>query len=193
MPNSYGIITGDNSGVTAEASATHDTLAINGDNWLTTTISADKISITHDDANMVSSAAVSDVNPTFGGSFTIVDLVFDNKGHIYANGNGSHRVTIPDISVSNNTDNGADIISALSIAPTTGVISATKTTVGRLPLTGFTEPDTNQQLYGITSEDTINTAIQKLYRFLNNGKDSNNTLTTVNDRIATAVANAAPT
>jgi hypothetical protein len=160
LPNSYGIITGDNTGVSAEASASHDTLAMNGDNWLQATVATDQITYSHKDANAVTAANVADATPTFGGTFTITDLVFDSKGHIYETGNGSHTVTIPKGSYSNTADSGnTSVITGLSFTDTTGAIVSTSNYLGAIKLGSYTPPTGGN---GISTTSTLADALSTL-------------------------------
>ena len=151
MPNSYGKIIGDNKAngknVVSEATATHDTFAIIGDNWLTSTISKDKVTLTHDNANSVAERKVADVTPTFGGTFTIEDWRFDSKGHMYG-GAETHTVKIPQGSYTNTpaTANATDVITGIGFTPTTGAITSTSNYLGAIKLGSYTKPTTIKTL-----------------------------------------------
>lgn len=145
MPNSYGKIIGDNKAegknVVSEATATHDTFAIIGDNWLTSTISKDTVTLTHDNANAVAERKVANVTPAFGSTFTIEDWRFDSKGHMYG-GAETHTVKIPQGSYTNTpaTTNATGVITGIGFTPTTGAITSTSNYLGAIKLGSYTKP-----------------------------------------------------
>lgn len=151
MPNSYGKIIGDNKSdgknVVSEATATHDTFAIIGDNWLTSTISKDKVTLTHDNANSVAERKVANVTPAFGSTFTIEDWRFDSKGHMYG-GAETHTVKIPQGSYTNTpaTANATGVITSIGFTPTTGAITSNSNYLGAIKLGSYTKPTTIKTL-----------------------------------------------
>ena len=151
MPNSYGKIIGDNKAdgknVVSEATSTHDTFAIIGDNWLTSTISKDKVTLTHDNANSVAERKVANVTPAFGSTFTIEDWRFDSKGHMYG-GAETHTVKIPQGSYTNTpaTANATGVITGIGFTPTTGAITSTSNYLGAIKLGSYTKPTTIKTL-----------------------------------------------
>ena len=151
MPNSYGKIIGDNKSdgknVVSEATATHDTFAIIGDNWLTSTISKDKVTLTHDNANSVAERKVANVTPAFGSTFTIEDWRFDSKGHMYG-GAETHTVKIPQGSYTNTpaTANATGVITSIGFTPNTGAITSTSNYLGAIKLGSYTKPTTIKTL-----------------------------------------------
>lgn len=174
MPNSYGKIIGDNKAdgknVVSEATATHDTFAIIGDNWLTSTISKDKVTLTHDNANSVAERKVANVTPAFGSTFTIEDWRFDGKGHMYG-GAETHTVKIPQGSYTNTpaTTNATGVITDIGFTPTTGAITSTSNYLGAIKLGSYTKPTTIKTLANasITASDfdtntTLSSAINAL-------------------------------
>lgn len=174
MPNSYGKIIGDNKAngknVVSEATATHDTFAIIGDNWLTSTISKDKVTLTHDNANSVAERKVANVTPAFGGTFTIEDWRFDGKGHMYG-GAETHTVKIPQGSYTNTpaTANATDVITGIGFTPTTGAITSTSNYLGAIKLGNYTKPTAIKTVanVSITASDfdtntTLSSAINAL-------------------------------
>ena len=174
MPNSYGKIIGDNKvdgkNVVSEATATHDTFAIIGDNWLTSTISKDKVTLTHDNANSVAERKVANVTPAFGSTFTIEDWRFDSKGHMYG-GAETHTVKIPQGSYTNTpaTANATGVITGIGFTPTTGAITSTSNYLGAIKLGSYTKPTTIKTLsnVSITASDfdtntTLSSAINAL-------------------------------
>lgn len=174
MPNSYGKIIGDNKSdgknVVSEATATHDTFAIIGDNWLTSTISKDKVTLTHDNANSVAERKVANVTPAFGSTFTIEDWRFDSKGHMYG-GAETHTVKIPQGSYTNTpaTANAIGVITSIGFTPSTGAITSTSNYLGAIKLGSYTKPTTIKTLANasITASDfdtntTLSSAINAL-------------------------------
>lgn len=174
MPNSYGKIIGDNKSdgknVVSEATATHDTFAIVGDNWLTSTISKDKVTLTHDNANSVAERKVANVTPAFGSTFTIEDWRFDSKGHMYG-GAETHTVKIPQGSYTNTpaTANATGVITSIGFTSTTGAITSTSNYLGAIKLGSYTKPTTIKTLANasITASDfdtntTLSSAINAL-------------------------------
>ena len=174
MPNSYGKIIGDNKAdgknVVSEATATHDTFAIIGDNWLTSTISKDKVTLTHDNANSVAERKVANVTPAFGSTFTIEDWRFDSKGHMYG-GAETHTVKIPQGSYTNTpvTANATGVITSIGFTPTSGAITSTSNYLGAIKLGSYTKPTTIKTLsnVSITASDfdtntTLSSAINAL-------------------------------
>ena len=151
MPNSYGKIIGDNKAdgknVVSEATATHDTFAIVGDNWLTSTISKDTVTLTHDNANSVAERKVANVTPAFGSTFIIEDWRFDSKGHMYG-GAETHTVKIPQGSYTNTpaTANATGVITGIGFTPTTGAITSTSNYLGAIKLGSYTKPTTIKTL-----------------------------------------------
>lgn len=159
MPNGYGKFT--DGTTTSSASATYDTFTINGDNWLQATVTTDNITYTHKDANAVTAANIANVTPKFGDSFTITDLVFDSKGHIYATGNGSHTVTIPKGSYTNTpaSTGATGVITGLGFTDTTGAITSTSNYLGAITLGSYTAPTGGN---GITTTSTLASALSTL-------------------------------
>lgn len=88
MPFGYGIIIGDANTTKTYASATYDTLTLDTDEWLTTTVSPDKVTFTHDypalENDTASSVNMNDTNNTADQKNKIVleTLTRDAKGHV---------------------------------------------------------------------------------------------------------------
>ena len=137
MPFSYGIFIADE-GTASEASATFDTFAINGDNWLKTTIEKeDKMTLTHiGPVAQTNIIEVADVAPKFGETFTIEDWRFDEKGH--KNWLGTHKVTIPKGSYENTGAIG--VITSIGFAPETGAITSNSNFLGAIQLGSYMAP-----------------------------------------------------
>ena len=173
LPYGFKYITGNNG--TLEAENTQDTAAFSGDTWIQTTASSTGVSFTHIGPNTVAERTVNNLTPAFGDNFTIEDWRFDEKGH--KAGLQTHTVTIPQGSLNDAAANGADLITQLSFTPSSGALSTTRTNVGALKLTGYTEE--TSPLIGQT--DTINSAFKTIETVLEN---SNATIST---RISNAI------
>lgn len=174
MPNSYGKIIGDNKAdgknVVSEATATHDTFAIVGDNWITSTISKDKVTLTHDNANSVAERKVANVTPAFGSTFTIEDWRFDSKGHMYG-GAETHTVKIPQGSYKNTpaTANATGVITSIGFTPTSGAITSTSNYLGAIKLGSYTKPTTIKTLSNVSitaSDFDTNTTLSSVINAL---------------------------
>lgn len=163
MPNNYGIITGDNAGVFAEASASHDTLAINGDSWLTSTITADTVTITHNAPQTAQSITLTEtsannVTPAFGATFDIADWTFDSNGHMA--GGTKHTVTVPDLSVTDTIANG-NVLTGLSYTNGSGTFTTARANLGNIALGSYEAPASGGS-GNITTTTTLAQAIAAL-------------------------------
>ncbi|MBO7535627.1 MAG: tail fiber protein [Bacilli bacterium] len=187
LPNGYGKIT--DGTTTSSATATFDTFRVNGDNWLQATVTTDNITYTHKDANVVTAANVANVAPNFGESFTITDLVFDDKGHIYATGNGSHTVTIPQGSYSNSGNTG--VITGLGFTASSGAITSTSDYLGAIQLGSYTAPTGSTN--GITATSTLSNAISALDAKIVNASTSVAGLVQLNDTLTSTSTTQAAT
>lgn len=167
VPFGYGKVKGD-SGETA-ATATYDELTFASDEWLTATVTTDKVTYNHDTSNpnKIEYADKDDQYPSFGSTFTIEDWAFDEKGHQF-NDNKSHTVTIPNV-ILNNADSG-NVVVGLTLSKATGANDKTatftesKVNVGNLKLTDYSVVQ-HTNANGSTDlqpQDTINGAFNKL-------------------------------
>lgn len=99
MPFGYGIIVGDANDTKTKASATYDTLTLDTDAWLTTTVSPDKVTFTHDypeekaDTSSAFNMNNDDNTADQKNKIVLETLTHDSKGHII-NVN-QHTVTLP--------------------------------------------------------------------------------------------------
>ena len=182
MPNSYGIITGDTG--SSEATATHDTFSITtNDAWLTSTVTKDKLVIAHEGAQTVvnSKGDTEAQTPKFGKSFKALSVSIDAKGHVAQL--AEHTVTLPTPSLTNGTGN---VVTGLTLEPTTGALTEKKANVGTLALTGYTTASSISAMPIAT--DSINTAIQKLAYVLDNKVDTVDTRIKALDSSITGLA-----
>ena len=163
VPYGYGKITGD-SGSTS-ATATFDTLAIKADDaWIETTVSKDKVNITHTGPVTGTPVTVANVEPEFGETFSITDWQYDSKGHKY--GSTTHTVKIPDGSYTpaNSATTHTDIITSLGFTPRTGAITSTKANTDTLTLYNYSANTGNLD---IKATDTINDGLKKVQNHIN--------------------------
>ena len=163
VPYGYGKITGD-SGSTS-ATATFDTLAIKADDaWIETTVSQDKVNITHTGPVTGTPVTVANVEPEFGETFSITDWQYDSKGHKY--GSTTHTVKIPDGSYTpaNSATIHTDIITSLGFIPRTGAITSTKANTDTLTLYNYSANSGNLD---IKATDTINNGLKKVQNHIN--------------------------
>ena len=167
LPFGYGKIKGD-SGDTA-ATATYDELTFASDEWLTATVTEDKVTYSHDTSNPNKIVYTDKENqyPSFGSTFTIEDWAFDEKGHQF-NNNKSHTVTIPGVVLNNANDGNVVVGLALSKATEdnnkTATFTESKVNVGNLALTDYSVVS-HTNANGSTDlqpQDTINGAFNKL-------------------------------
>lgn len=182
MPNSYGIITGDTG--SSEATATHDTFAITtADEWLTSTVTKDKLVIAHEGAQAVvnSKGDTTAQTPKFGQSFKALSASIDAKGHVAQL--AEHTITLPTPSLTNGTGN---VVTGLTLEPATGALAESKANVGTLALTGYTTASSISAMPMAT--DSINTAIQKLAYVLDNKVDTVDTRIKALDSSITGLA-----
>ncbi len=160
------------------ASNTGDALTINTDSWLSTSTSTNNntniITIAHANPSTVTHTNIADVGLTFGGSFTIADLDFDEKGHFA--GSGTHSITLPTVTVTSAapTENGSSIVRGISFdsSTSTATLTQTVTDVDRLVLANYinvttpSTPLTNEQIVllqsPIAKTDPIHQAFEKL-------------------------------
>ena len=88
MPFGYGIIVGDADDTKTKASATYDTLTLDTDEWLTTTVSPDKVTFSHDYPKLENDSADTfnmnneDNTADQKNKITLETLQRDTKGHV---------------------------------------------------------------------------------------------------------------
>ena len=182
LPYGYKTFTGDSG--TTSANNTQDSMAVTGDNWVQTTVSDDKIAVTHIGPVSGTATEVSNETPAFGATFTIDDHYFDSKGHKFTS--KAHTVKIPLPSLTNGTGNVVTKIALTDAAK--GAFTETRANVGTLTMTGYAKPTTlsNQSLL---ATESLNTALGKLeYRLEKEVSDRAKAITDL-DYSDTAVAN----
>ena len=156
-----------------------------GDRWTNITSDASKktISLTHNGPSATktySAGQTSNTAPAFGSTFVVMSASADERGHI--NGMASHTVTIPKPSLS--TASSDQIVTGISLTPTTGAFTYTKANVGTFALTGYSLPTDGSA--DITAKDTLNAALGKL-QYQTNALESLVGSTSVSTQISNAI------
>ena len=189
MPNSYGKFTGDSG--SSEATATHDTFAINGDNWIQTTATTDKIAFAHIGPVEVDKRNPENKAPAFGDTFTIEDWRFDSKGH--KAGAETHTVKVPGMELVNDTTANENVVTGISYSYDSvnhkGVFTEQKENLGTLILPTYSLGSTAAA--AIAQNDTLNTAFAKTQANINliNNTTIPNAITTCETYTDTAITN----
>lgn len=146
-----------------------------GNRWITLAadVNTDKVSIYHAAPDSSSACEnttqTGDETPTFGATFKIPEIKYDETGHIFKV--GTHNVTIPKNSLSDASATGSDLITAISLNETEGKFTTTRTKLTELTLDGYTKDTEGVE---IAVEDTLGQALSKLQVQID---DSNTTLT----------------
>jgi hypothetical protein len=122
-------------------------MAVNGDNWIKTTVSNDNILITHATPVTGTSTSASTFTPSFGGEFKFNVYDFDTRGHKF--NTTEHTVKIPEPSLTNGTGN---VVTGLSLTSASGALVETKANLGAIKLGAFEEGDSSAD---ITSKEDI--------------------------------------
>lgn len=159
----------DNSGIKSNttsvvADSVYDTLTLGtGNEWINLAGDAanDKITFAHKVSLGVETAKgdTEAQTPSFGSTFKVPYLIADEAGHITAL--TDHTVKIPQPSLTNGTGN---VVTGLTLTPSTGALIETKANVGSLTLTDYSLPESVTALP--IASDTVNTAIGKLSKLV---------------------------
>ena len=187
LPNNYGKIEVDNTitntdGVKkyfSEASSSHDTLFLIGDNWIETSVSEDsadkdKISFTHkapqqsgtttvDGTVTVDSTTITTLTPALGGSFSVPKVSYDENGHIY--NSTSYNITLPSLNLSGGKKDTDNVMTNLTYTENGTEMIATFGKIGDLFLTGYSKLSNITE--DISSLDNLNTGLGKLRYYIN--------------------------
>lgn len=132
-----------------------------GNRWLAYVANAngDKVTLYHTapDANSASAATTQTGNetPEFGATFLIPEVKFDQAGHIFKT--ATHTVKIPLPSLTN--DESGNIMTGLSLTPSTGAFVITKENLSSLSLAGYVK---NTDSTDVVESDTLAQALSKL-------------------------------
>ena len=158
LPYGYKTFNGDSG--TTSADNTQDSINITGDNWVNTLVENDSIKLSHKNPIIGTANAKNNDTPSFGSTFIIDDHYFDEKGHKFES--KTHTVKIPELSLSNGTGN---IVTGLSLSPTTGAFTETKTNLGAIQLGIFEKGDSSAD---ITADITLQQALSRLENKISN-------------------------
>jgi hypothetical protein len=139
------------------ANSTQDIMTLQGDAWVKPTVSDDLIKINHIGPVAATHTSKENKTPKFGDNFTIEDHYYDNQGHIYTT--ETHTVTIPKGSLTDNSANGADVITQLTFTDSTGALGTTRTNISNLLLTDYSKKIDNND---IAATDALGDALSKL-------------------------------
>lgn len=118
--------------------------------------------------------------PGFGSTFDIpkpvCSFTTDQAGHVtaYSSSDAVVTVTIPQPSLTDAQASGSDVITQLSLTASSGALSTTRTDIGALTLTGY-QPLNNGSGTTITANDSLNTAIAKLQKEIEDEAVARNT------------------
>ena len=152
LPYGYKTFNGDSG--TTSADNTQDSINITGDNWINTLVENDSIKLSHKNPVIGTANAKNNDTPNFGSTFIIDDHYFDEKGHKFES--KTHTVKIPELSLSNGTGN---VVTGLSLSPTTGAFTETKSNLGAIQLGTFEKGDSSAD---ITDDITLQQALSRL-------------------------------
>lgn len=117
--------------------------------------------------------------PSFGSTFDIPKPMYsfttDEAGHVTAYSSSASTVTvkIPQPSLTDAQASGSDVITQLTLTASSGALSTTRTNIGLLTLTGY-QP-LNNVSETITASDSLNTAIAKLQKEIEDEAVARNT------------------
>lgn len=165
LPNSYGKIAAD-VGTTTEASCTHDTFTLNGDSWIQTTVSKDKVSFAHQapqTSNLSSTIEDTNKTPKLGGTFNIPKISYDSKGHVSSK--TSYTITLPSLSLSGTKSGSDNVMTNLTYSKNGDTFTATFGKIGDLALTGYSTP--TSVTVDIAPSDSLNVGLGKLRYYIN--------------------------
>lgn len=153
LPFGYKTFTGDNG--STSANNTQDSMSVTGDNWVQTTVSDDKIAFAHIGPVSGTATEVSAETPAFGATFSIDDHYFDDKGHKFTSKSHTVKIPLPSLAI-NGTGN---VVTDLSLVPTTGALTATKVDLGAIKLGTYDGGDNSDDL---TADITLQQALSRL-------------------------------
>lgn len=189
LPDNFKVISITNSGSTnkaVNASITNgeliadtlvDTATIDaGNRWiqLKANTDEDKVTIYHAPAGSAPSGNTTfndNETPNYGVAFTIPEVKYDEAGHISAV--DTHTVKFPTPSLNENlTATGSSVLTGFELVPGTLSITQTNADVGTLKLTQYIQAAGDT----LTSNDTINGALNKLSTRIKNHEDQLNAL-----------------
>ena len=159
LPFGYKTFTGDSG--SSSASNTQDSMSVTGDNWIGVTVANDTIQLAHKTAVVGSVTTATPLKPDFGEAFKFVTYDFDANGHKYGDAI-EHEVTIPLPSLTSGTGN---VVTGLSLTPSTGALTETKANLGAIKLGTYEPGDSAADL---TDDITLQQALSRLQNKINN-------------------------
>ena len=167
------------------ATTQNDTISIAPQNkWITMSASEKAVAIGHAAASTASTTKGQDQNKTltFGDNFKTLYAGIDQTGHVSVL--SDYTITLPSPSLSKGTGN---IVTGLTLTPSSGAFVETKTNVGTLALTGYA---LGTDSGAIANTDTINTAFSKLQKNVNTLNGNSATVGSVAYQVAQVIAGA---
>ncbi len=160
LPHNFKTITVGNTLITADNHIANMNIT-DDNNWIEVSANADTDTLTISHIGPISGGTTTyntNDTPKFGTSFNVPTITYDSKGHISATAN--HTVTLPTLSLIDDTSGNVLTGLTLDISTTTGKLTLTKESVGTLALGGTYSIATSES--AIANTDTINTALGKL-------------------------------
>ena len=167
------------------ATTQNDTISITPQNkWITMSAGEKTVAIGHAAASTASTTKGQDQNKTltFGDNFKTLHAGIDQTGHVSVL--SDYTITLPSPSLSNGTGN---IVTGLTLTPSSGAFVETKTNVGTLALAEYV---LGTDSGAIANTDTINTAFSKLQKNVNTLNGDSATVGSVAYQVAQVVAGA---
>lgn len=123
-----------------------------------------KVSFVHAAAgNSTNTTQTGNETPSFGSTFLIPEVKYDETGHISAVNTHTVKIPLPSLNKTLSEDN-ASVITGLSFIATAGELTQTNRKVGTLLLTDYTA---NTDSTDISASDSINEAFGKLQYQIN--------------------------
>ena len=159
LPYSYKTFK-DNNGNSSVASNTQDTMTISGDNWISTVIGNDTLSITHKTPVSGTATQKQNVTPSYGETFELEDLYFDANGHRFET--KSHTVAMPGLVLTPDTTGTVVTGIGLNISNSKATFIENKTNLGLVKLGSYDGSATEASIAGT---DTLNSALNKIQNY----------------------------
>lgn len=154
LPYGFQKINADEGSYSALNTAADFNIKTSDDNWLSTSIQNNTLSIKHENAQTATLTKGLTLNstPKFGEHFVIPKIGIDDKGHV--KDLEEFTLTLPTISLTPGTE--GNVVTGISLNTVTGVFTETKAHVGNVVLGAYNA--TNGE---IASTDTVASAIGK--------------------------------
>lgn len=165
LPHNFKTITVGDTLITADNHIANMNIT-DDNNWIEVSANADTDTLIISHIGPVSGGTTTyntNDTPKFGASFNVPTITYDSKGHISASGN--HTVTLPTLSLTDDSTGNVLTGLTLDISSTTGELTLTKEPIGTLALGGTYSIAGSAS--AIVNTDTINTAFGKLEYMVN--------------------------